>query len=261
MFFKCYFNDYAKPLRTRLVELNIGEAQFLCDFCDIFYKINRYAFVKNRYSGLEKKTVILRCLNKKRHWNLYYNRPDDIPFDNKLNSLYWRGTTTGSMRNPANRFHLVKKYYNRNPNIDIGFSFTCQGNEKYNAYVKGKDDISTFLKHKYILSLEGNDKDSGLNWKLNSNSLVLMPKPRSSSWLMEDKLMPDVHYVLIKDDFSDIEEKIEWCNQHQDNCVSIVKNANRFMEQFKDEHLEEEIEERVIKLYFEKVSFRNNGLK
>ena len=31
-----------------------------------------------------------------------------------------------------------------------------------------------FLKYKYILSVEGNDKDSGINWNLNSNSVVLM---------------------------------------------------------------------------------------
>ena len=69
---------------------------------------------------------------------------------------------------------------------------------KYNKYVKGKCNISKFLQYKYILSIEGNDKDSGLNWKLNSNSLVLMAKPRVTSWLMETKLIPNYHYILPK---------------------------------------------------------------
>ena len=61
------------------------------------------------------------------------------------------------------------------------------------------------------MSIEGNDKDSGLQWKLNSNSVVFMPRPTKISWLMEDTLVPGKHYILIKDDFSDIDEKFKWC--------------------------------------------------
>lgn len=255
MFFKCYFNDYAKQLKHRLEQLQKNNNSFLCDFCDVFYPVNKYAFVKNRYSEEEKKTVILKCLNKKRHWNLFYNRPNDIPFENKLPKIYWRGTTTGKESSQANRFILVKRHYEKNPDIDIAFSFTCQGKGKYDRYTKGKEEISEFLRHKYILSIEGNDKDSGINWKLNSNSLVLMPKPKVFSWLMEDKLIPGHHYIQIKDDFSDIEEKLNWCKQNDEKCQLIIKNANRYMEQFKNEALEEEIENRVIALYFEKTCF------
>jgi hypothetical protein len=253
-FFDCYFNNYARPLKEALNRLNIN-APFLCDFCDIFYTIDKYKLVKNRYSEKEKKTVILRCLNTKRHWDLYYNKPHDIDFDHKLNKLYWRGTTTGNKNKQPNRFTLIEKYFNMYDNIDVAFSFTCQGNEKYDKYVKGKEDISEFLKHKYILSVEGNDKDSGLNWKLNSNSLVFMPKPRVFSWLMEDKLLPNFHYIQISDDFSDIEEKIKWCENNQQSCKIIIQNANLYMQQFKDEQTELAIERRVLELYFSKVKF------
>jgi hypothetical protein len=252
IFFKCYFIDYAKPLKEVLDRLNI-KAPFLCDFCDIFYPINKYKLVKNRYSEKEKKTVILRCLNTKRHWNNFYNRPSDIDFDNKLDKLYWRGTTTGSKTNISNRFILVERYFSIYTNIDVAFSFTCQGNEKYSIYAKGKEEISEFLKHKYILSVEGNDKDSGLNWKLNSNSLVFMPKPRVFSWLMEDKLIPNIHYIQVSDDFSDLIEKIAWCENNQQFCKTIIKNANLYMQQFLDKENEIAIEKRVLELYFDKV--------
>jgi len=253
IFFKCYFNDYAKPLKEALADLP-NKKPFLCDFCDIFYPINKYKLVKNRYSDSEKKTIILRCLNNKRHWRLYYNKPVDIEFDNKINKLYWRGTTTGSIKIQPNRFVLIERYYASN-NIDVAFSSTCQGNDKYCQYVKGKEEISEFLKHKYILSVEGNDKDSGLNWKLNSNSLVFMAKPRSSSWLMEDKLIPNIHYIQVTDDFSDLQEKITWCETNQGLCKSIITNANEFMKQFADEKTELAIERRVLELYFDKVNF------
>ena len=110
------------------------------------------------------------------------------------------------------------------------------------------------MKYKYIISVEGNDKDSGLNWKLNSNSVVIMPRPRITSWLMETTLIPDVHYVLIKDDFSDLEEKLSWCENNQNKCKEIVKNANMFMSQFSNELNERQIEEEVVHKYFDILS-------
>jgi len=48
--------------------------------------------------------------------------------------------------------------------------------------------IEEMLNYKYILSVEENDKDGGIQWKLNSNSLLLMSKSRVISWLTETKL-------------------------------------------------------------------------
>ena len=137
-----------------------------------------------------------------------------------------------------------------NIKIDVAFSHICQNRGEYSEYVKGKVSINRFLKYKYILSVEGNDKDSGLNWKLNSNSVVLMAKPRVTSWLMETTLIPNYHYVLLKDDFSDLLEKVKWCENNEDKCKDIIKNAHKFMSQFKDEDREEKIEEEVINRYF-----------
>merc|ERR1711998_590381 len=190
--------------------------------------IDESFIVKNRPRYINKG-VILKCLNFNRHWKRYYNKPKDIPFDKKKNKVIWRGTTTSEFINPANRFILIKKYYYRFPNIDIGFSSICQGKEQFKRYVKGKMTPSQMLKYKYILSVEGNDKDSGLNWKLNSNSIVLMPRPRCCSWLMETRLIPNFHYVLLKDDFSDLKQKYEWCKKNQKGCKQIVNNANKFM--------------------------------
>jgi hypothetical protein len=56
---------------------------------------------------------------------------------------------------------------------------------------------------------------------------------------------------LLKDDFSDLEEKFDWCNNSQDKCIQIVKNANVYMSQFNDNEKEEELEMHVINKYFE----------
>ena len=207
--------------------------------------------------------VILKCLNFPRHWHSYYdysnNRINTIPFKKKLPIVFWRGATTGNHNLPFknNRLKLVEKYHSGYPNIDVGFSLLCQGKQEFRIYKKKKTDINTFLQHKYIISVPGNDKDSGLNWKLYSNSIVFMPKPVITSWTMETKLIPNYHYILLKDDFSDLIEKYNWCEKNQDKCIQIIKNANNFMKMFSNQKKENEIEEAVINRYFKLIKKNN----
>jgi hypothetical protein len=248
-----HFHTRIFPLIELLKKNNYSSRQFKCNFHDISSKINDYCFVKNR-SILDNKPIILRCINTDRHWKNYYCKPKDIAYLQKKSILFWRGTTTGNKDNKGNRFDLIKKWYNKKKQIDIGFSHICQGKNDYERYVKGKCNIDTFLKYKYILSVEGNDKDSGIQWKLNSNSLVFMAKPTKFSWLMEDKLIPNYHYILVKDDFSDIFEKYQWCEANTESCLQIIKNANLYMSMFSDIQKEEWIEKQVLKEYFQRVS-------
>lgn len=259
---------YFEPLRKLLIKLNHTKRKFKIEYGDIQREIDALSFVKNRQSP-NLSSVILFSFNNNRHWQNYYNRPVDIRFGKKINRLFWRGTSTGSLYRddllpsvteyekhlrPASRIDFLKKYFNKNPDkIDVGFSFLHRNylNEKYGKYVKGMQPIQTFLKHKYLLSLEGNDKDSGLQWKLNSNSVVFMPKPTMTTWLMETTLIPDYHYVLLKDDFSNVEEKIKWCDDHPEECHQIIKHAKTFMLQFYDRQNELKIEEEVINRYFQ----------
>jgi hypothetical protein len=241
--------NYEITLKNLLIKLGYKDRNFYAVFGDIQHRINPLTLCKNRCSD-SKDGVILRCLNFERHWKNYYNKPKDILFNQKLNICFWRGTTTGSEDRLANRFDLVKKWFNKRPDLDIGFSFICQGKDNYKQYVKGNVPITYFLKYKYIISVEGNDKDSGLNWKLNSNSLVLMPRPRIESWLMETTLIPNYHYILLNDDFTDLAEKIEWCNANQNKCKEIITNANNFMKQFANQKVEEDIQTEVLKRYF-----------
>lgn len=244
-------SKYSEPFIKLLIETNNQDKKFNYFFGDSNLESFHYSkFIKSRTRN-SNSGVILRCLNFKRHWKLFYNKPKDIPFHKKKNKVIWRGTTTGSTTDPANRFTLVKKYYKGFPNLDVGFACICQEKDMYKNYVKGNIKIPEMLQYKYIISVEGNDKDSGLNWKLNSNSLVLMAKPRVSSWLMETRLKPDIHYVLLKDDFSDLKAKYEWCKKTPDKCKKIIRNANNYMKQFLNKENEENIEIRVIKRYFE----------
>lgn len=48
------------------------------------------------------------------------------------------------------------------------------------------------------------------------------------STVCEEKFQPDIHYVRIRDDFSDLLEKVDWCRSHQDECVAIGRRAKEF---------------------------------
>jgi len=53
--------------------------------------------------------------------------------------------------------------------------------------------LRNWLRHKIVLSLD--QKDDDLLWKLASSSVLLMPIPTRTSWIMEELLVPWVHYV------------------------------------------------------------------
>ena len=259
-------NNYDPALKNLLIKTKHITENFYFKPGDINKPFHSLVLCKNRCAG-NKNSVILRCLNFHRHWKNYYNRPQDIPFNKKKNKVFWRGVSTGNETNVANRFQLIKRWCNKCDIINVGFSNLVQNindryTEKYKKFVKGSCNLSQFLKFKYILSVEGNDKDTGLNWKLNSNSVVMMAKPRVCSWLMETTLIPNYHYILLKDDFSDLKQKVIWCNNHPERCKQIVRNARKFMKQFSNAEQEEKIEMAVINKYFEilkKIKCENNN--
>ena len=210
----------------------------------------------------DEKNIILLKLNYPRHWKGIKNIKNyDIPFNEKNNKIIWRGDTTGYPDKSFNkRYILVVKYFNhKNKNIDVGFSNVLENNDIISSrkYLKNKLKKCEQLQSKFIISIEGNDVASGLKWQLYSNSVVFMAKPKICSWLMEDMLVPGVHYILLKDDYSDLEEKYNWALNHEEECINISKNSTDYMEQFLDKNKEDKISKLIIDKYFENVSFAN----
>lgn len=113
-----------------------------------------------------------------------------------------------------------------------------------------KMSIYDHLRYRYIMALEGNDVASNLKWVMSSGSIAVMPKPTCETWFMEGRLKPDYHYILIKDDYSDLMEKIEYYEQHPEEAKEIVRHANEYTKQFKDKITENIISIKVMEKYF-----------
>lgn len=67
---------------------------------------------------------------------------------------------------------------------------------------------------------------------------------------MEGTLKPDYHYIEVKPDFSDLEEKMDYYTAHSDEAQAIINHAHEYVEQFKDKQREDIISLMVLDKYF-----------
>ena len=67
---------------------------------------------------------------------------------------------------------------------------------------------------------------------------------------MLDQLVPNKHYILLKDDYTDTQERLEWAIDHPDQCEQISRRATAFMNQFMDEDVERALLRDVVRKYF-----------
>lgn len=177
-------------------------------------------------------------LNAVRH---FYFVKDKQCFDAKKPIALFRGPC-----HKPHRKQFVQKCYNL-PDTDIG---DIKPAHKDQPYYKPPMTIKEHLQYKYIISVEGNDVATNLKWIMNANSLCFMTMPRYETWFMEGRLIPDYHFVLLKDDYSDLNEKIDYYNAHPEKAKAIIANAQAWTEQFKDKQAEKILNLMVLKKYF-----------
>ena len=134
-------------------------------------------------------------------------------------------------------------------------------NKESPEWLKNKISIEDHLKYKFVMCVEGVDVATNLKWVMSSNSIAVMPRPKIESWFMENMLIPEKHYIEIKEDYSDLESKIKYYIKNPEKCKRIIKNANDYVVQFKNKRREDLISLLVLEKYFhftgqqEKTSF------
>ena len=69
---------------------------------------------------------------------------------------------------------------------------------------------------------------------------------------MEGTLIPDYHYVAIKPDYSDLEEKLNYYIQHPEKAEEIIQHAHDYIKPYRNNRLNKLISLLVIDKYFEK---------
>jgi len=131
--------------------------------------------------------------------------------------------------NTSHRTEFVHRWA-QSKEVGVGFSMCLLQYSQYQpGSVKKKIHIEQQLHHRYLICLEGSDKASGLQWMLASNSAVLMPPPTVESWLIESRLEPWVHFIPIKAEGTDLEERLTWAKSHSAACRRITAASTDYV--------------------------------
>ena len=173
--------------------------------------------------SVQNRCGALMPLNFNRHWkDISFNCNSASQWANKSNSFVWRGVTTGRTNLRRDYVHAMAASHN------VKFNRVVQGKEAWAPNGTRGKALSRCeqLQHKYVLSLPGNDVATNLKWLMAQNSVIVMPTPRKEGWLMEGLLLPWVHYAPL-DNPDQASELLAWLNAHEDECLAMVRNANR----------------------------------
>ena len=197
---------------------------------------------KSRLLQTKNTNITLLNMDYVRHFIFIKDR---IPFSQKKDKVIFRG---GISRRNSQRLYFVKNFFNH-PLFDIKVR-----DKIYPEWWGEKISIQAHLHCKFIMTLEGNDVASNLKWVMSSNSIAVMPKPTCETWFMEGTLIPNYHYIEVKDDFSDLEERILYYIEHTDEAEAIVKHAHEYVEVFKNKEREDAIALLTLDKYFKLVN-------
>ncbi|MFO7593038.1 MAG: glycosyl transferase family 90 [Pseudomonadota bacterium] len=223
-----------------LVSCFPGNYRFDELFGDVVHVPERPTFVKSRpirEDGSNANSVLLK-LNRLRH---YYMPRDPVPFDRKKPMAVWRGK---AFREKRERF--VESCF-ANPLCDVGDVRKSQrGKPWYRPFMS----VQQQLDYRYVLSVEGKDVATNVKWIMASNSACVMAPPKFETWFMEGKLTPGKHYIALREDYADLDEKLHYYNENTDALYAIVQNANAYTAQFMDEEREFLIGLLVMDKYF-----------
>ena len=207
------------------------------EFGDVLELPDHPTIVKCRPIQADNANALIMKLDKLRH---FYFPADDIAFEDKKPVAVWRG----GEHNPK-RVELMRRYRGHRL-CDVGYTHVPPSDSRHSPFLRPSEQMA----YRYVISIEGNDVASNLKWILASNSLCLMPAPTYETWFMEGRLNAGEHYVGVADDFEDLEDKILYYETHPAEAREIIRNANRYVEQFRDEPREQLVSLLVLYKYF-----------
>lgn len=239
-FHEAYFFDLNDVMKYFPADTRIG---FIPG--DVYFTPPFPAFVKSRLLSDDNQNSVLLKLDKQRH---FFFVDDRIPFEKKQDMAIFRG----KIRESRLREKFLAQYFDSEL-CDCGI---VDNNPKHPEWRVPKKTIAQHLQYKYIMALEGNDVASNLKWVMSSNSIAVMTRPTCETWYMEGKLKPGVHYIEVKEDFSDLGEKLEYYSGHTDEANEIISNAHKFVAQFFDDERELLIQLLVVAKYLKALGLR-----
>ncbi|GEM_PF-1345320 len=162
----------------------------------------------------------------------------DLPWENKIPSLIWRGSTAQNglliSNDNVHQFSRVKlcELSLQHPHlIDAKFTIFAQLGESIpylQQFESGMMSFESQLNYKYHILIDGNASSySASGWKFFANSTIFKPHSRWIQWYYSG-LHPWVHYIPVTEDLSDLVEKIHWTIHHDSLAKEIAHHSRKF---------------------------------
>jgi len=224
--------------------------------------------IKNRLETLSNEKVMSPII-----WDIHDMKKQaltsletDSSWGSKINKAIWRGKLSGDIqgetfdeRCASNlRCTLVLKAAFLST-VDVGGTQqrTDLTLDKSLHLIKSPMTIEGQLKYKIIIVAEGDGYATTLPWALYSNSVVIMPKPTKTSYLMEERLEPWIHYIPCNSDFLDLDKKIKWVFKNGEKAKRISERGTLWIHdlymskqaQMDNDIISREIVSRYLKFY------------
>jgi hypothetical protein len=180
--------------------------------------------------------------------------------ENRVATAFFRGTATGGGTTPDNNQRLKVTQYShlwkddpvkggeepylnsaivgwncRDKKIaDRPMTFLRSNNFEFTAGKHHYTPIYEQSKYKYLVYVDGHCAACryGFMMRLGSVILKVLPRQVADRMFYFPLLKPYEDHVPVKEDLSDLEEKIRWCREHDEECRTIGANAKIFYEKF-----------------------------
>lgn len=167
-------------------------------------------------------------------WNAIPKANEKLDWSQKLSKGFWRGSSTGGFFT-LRAFHelarakLVMLSLHHPNEVDARFTSVVQCEKEVPPLFRAKGMISRsvsrpdHLRYKYLVDVDGNSCSyERLFWLLLSNSCVIKQVTPNVQWYY-GALTPFEHFIPVKEDLSDLVEKIQWAKENDDEARSIAE--------------------------------------
>ncbi len=186
----------------------------------------------------------------------FHSQSAKLEWKDKRPTAFFRGSLTGRVDHSLNQRLMVAKLSNewrgrqrtswngtQVPILDAGItSWNLSDKINQRGLVSFTNPKETKIRlsnrvpmdeavnsYRYILNIDGHARPNRTGYLLASSSLMIMVESANVvgniTWI-DRMLQPGVHYISVKADLTDLEDKIKWCIEHDEECIKIVKAAN-----------------------------------
>lgn len=139
----------------------------------------------------------------------------------EINKLCWIGSAQSNLRKEFMKIESDRIYC-----LNL---FNLNNTHLNQSDIKKSNIREEQQRYRYIIDLPSglDDEEKAsprVKYLLHSKRLIFMVDRQLYDWVT-CKMEPFVHYIPVKEDFSDLFEKIEWADTHPVEVEQIIKNA------------------------------------